>query len=376
MSIGLFCTRAQTWRVACSAAFLCTSLALHPASAAMDLWGAPNVDTAPGFGRDVTGGFVPGAAKQNIVTVTTAKELEKALCAYPIGDRICDNSKDKPRIIRIKGIINYNRSALSKFLPSKGCYFADEASCTVRGVPKTQWPKIVDRGNGYCNGRSAITPVHDDRSAVEPTANQPLVWNQLPALLVGSNKTIIGVGPKSGIKGRSLGIWSQKNVIVRNLTITDINEDIVFAGDGIEVSNSNRVWIDHNKFARIGRQWLTVSNERAGNITISNNDFDGRGMGYACDGDHYWGLIVSGEGEKVTIVGNWMHNFSGRTPDIAPPNQGDIAAVHLVNNLFEISHGHGMEPGVASRILMEGNVYYNVRVPINKYVNQKAGALQ
>lgn len=62
-------------------------------------------------------------------------------------------------------------------------------------------------------------------------------------LLVGRNKSILGVGWNAQIKQSGITIRSSDNVIVRNLKISRILGD-----DCISIINSTRVWVDHNEF--------------------------------------------------------------------------------------------------------------------------------
>ena len=56
----------------------------------------------------------------------------------------------------------------------------------------------------------------------------------LKPLKVGSNKTLIGLGDKAGIQGAGLFIGDgAHNVIVRNLTLSDINPRVVWGGDAL-----------------------------------------------------------------------------------------------------------------------------------------------
>lgn len=57
---------------------------------------------------------------------------------------------------------------------------------------------------------------------------------------VGSNKTIVGLGADAKIVGGGLYLYREKNVIIRNITFQDANEDAI----GITTETTN-VWIDH-----------------------------------------------------------------------------------------------------------------------------------
>ena len=311
-------------------------------------------NTPVGFGYQVTG----GGNNATVYEVSTAEQLEKALCdpnKLSTDKRVCKDTT--PKIIKITGIIDYNAPELRQMKTEGGCYYSDEKVCTAKGVPAAKWDRLVATTasyNGHCEGHTGVSVTYNLLG--------------LKPLAVGSNTTLMGVGKNSGIKGRGLIIRSAKNVIVRNLSITDINERVVFAGDGISIEDSDGVWIAQNRFTRIGRQWLATHLGKTTHITISNNDFDGTSdTGQNCDGDHYYGLLLDGANESITMIGNWFHNFRGRTPKIFPPKaDGALPIVHLVNNYFQSGSWHALDAHQPARVLVEGNYFDNVDTPIIK----------
>jgi pectate lyase len=62
-------------------------------------------------------------------------------------------------------------------------------------------------------------------------------------LVVGSNKSLLGVGRGAQITQSGINVFSQTNVIIRNLHIS-----FVLDNDSITIQNSTRVWVDHNEF--------------------------------------------------------------------------------------------------------------------------------
>ena len=67
---------------------------------------------------------------------------------------------------------------------------------------------------------------------------------------VTSDKTIIGVGLNSGIKGGGFNIKKQRNVIIRNLRVSGTYDPKDYPGkvndfDGIQIDNSTNIWIDY-----------------------------------------------------------------------------------------------------------------------------------
>ncbi|KAF9874526.1 pectin lyase 2 [Colletotrichum karsti] len=177
-------------------------------------------------------------------------------------------------------------------------------------------------------------------------------------LIVGSNKSLIGQGSKGVIKGKGLRITnSAKNVIIQNVHITNLNPQYVWGGDAISLDGTDLVWIDHVKTSLIGRQHIVLGNGASNRVTISNNEIDGSTSWSAtCDNHHYWGIYLTGSNDMVTVKGNYIHHTSGRAPKIA----GNTLA-HVVNNYFYDNTGHAMEADAGAKVVLEGNVFQNVK---------------
>jgi pectate lyase len=181
--------------------------------------GSTNTTNTPfGFATGTTGG-----AGGQVVTVSTPSQLENAIRG------------NTPRIIRVNEIIDFRENRTT----SAGCTYS-ENNCRYNGKQE----KILAR-LGYCDGRSTYNITYD-AAGVEP-------------MRVGSNKTIIGIGSRSGIKGKGFYLRDGvSNIIIRNLPITDMNDGIVSGGDAVSLDNASRIWIDQNYIARIGRQMLVT----------------------------------------------------------------------------------------------------------------------
>jgi pectate lyase len=329
------------------------------AAAAVTSVGSPSVppaDDAPsgsaataapmGFAAAVTGG-----AGGEEVTVSTPDQLVHELCRTTGSAGCTDNA---PRTIKIASTIDFSSASL---VPVAGC-LTPNAAAPDKVCPAPKQREIMltaqDWQKPYCEGQPTSTYAYD------PVGTG--------GIRVGSNKTLLGVGASAGIKGRGLLLkQGVANVIIRNLSITDINEGKVWGGDALTITDASGVWIDHNRFARIGRQFLVTgdgsANPKVDNLTISNNEFDGRsGYSIDCNGRHYWNILLYGNG-RVTMVGNWLHDFDGRAPKIVSLDTGAI--VQVVNNLFENSGGHALDyEGDPTRVLLEGNQFLDVPLPI------------
>jgi len=296
--------------------------------------GAALQSTPDGFGSGTTGG-----RGGPVVRVTTPKQLKYELCRTLAAGGLC--SDNEPRIIEVAGTVDYTGS---EGMPSRpGCDYGD--ACTAPSRTET----LVLRGpnDNHCEGRPTR------QIAFDKAGNNPL--------LVGSNKTVIGSGPHPTIKGKGLALKSVRNVVIRNLEISDINQGIVFAGDAVTLDDVDHVWIDHNRFHNIGRQMIAAGYKPTTHVTISWNDFDGGNTSsHYCNGTHYWNLLLVGATQSITLSHNWFHEFSGRAPKI----DGQSAVVHLMNNYFQNGSWHALDAADKVKVLVEGNYFDKVRVPI------------
>jgi pectate lyase len=275
-----------------------------------------------GAGAGVTGG-AGGAA----VRVGTPAQLKYELCRSSAGGVCTDTT---PRIIEIATTIDL------------GDY--SEGTATAKG----------------CDGK-LLFDVRYNAAAVR-------------GMIVGSNKTVLGIGANAAVKGKGFQLQNGvSNVVIRNLSITDIDEGLVSGGDALTIADASRVWIDHNRFARVGRRFIVTGtgdhSGAAADVTISWNEFDGNSAWSArCDDKHYWNLLFYGKG-RLTFANNWLHDFSGRGPRI----EGD-ALVQVVNNHFQDGSWHAIDTaGSGTRVLVEGNYFEEVPVPVLH--NPDAGSL-
>lgn len=291
-----------------------------------------------------------------MVQVSSLKDLTYQLCrSYSSG--ICND--DSPRVVQIVGTIDFTGTEGRGEGP--GCQYSNSCQTPYQGESLL----LLDGLDTHCDGKLKLE-VSFDKAGKHP-------------LEVGSNKTVIGVGSNAAIRGKGLRLNDVSNVIVRNLTISDINPGIVFAGDGIAISRANRVWIDHNRFHNIGRQMIAGGLGATTNITVSWNDFDGRdNYSSYCNGAHYWNLLFLGTPQSITVANNYFHEVSGRAPHI----DGLGSVIHLVNNYFHNSEllqrngfFHALDAGPSVQGLVEGNYFDNIETPIRAETGHVFGAL-
>ncbi|KAF8535608.1 pectin lyase fold/virulence factor, partial [Trichophaea hybrida] len=246
-----------------------------------------------------------------------------------------------PRVIVIEK--EYN------FIGSSGTTTATGCRPSSNTCPNNGGQDAINGSQNWC-GNSPKVKVTYDTAGTKP-------------LPVGSNKSIVGIGAAGVIRGVGLRLANgAKNVIIQNIHITELNPQYIWGGDAITLVGSDMVWIDHCKFSLIGRQMLVTGYVAAGRVSITNNEYDGvTNWSATCNHEHYWTMLFYGAQDKITLAGNYIHNVSGRAPKVG--GAGKIT-MHAVNNYFSNIGGHSFDVGVGAKVLMEGNVFENVKTPI------------
>lgn len=163
------------------------------------------VGSAEGFAKGVTGGAA-GAT----VYPTTTTELVNYL------------SSSAPLTIVLQQTFDFTTTSVS----ATGCAPWGTGSACQEAI----------NANSWCTN-------------YEPDAPSVTV-SYSPAATLGititSNKSLIGSGSKGVIKGRGIRMVSgASNIIVQNIEITDLNPRYVWGGDGITLSGTDLIWIDH-----------------------------------------------------------------------------------------------------------------------------------
>jgi pectate lyase len=169
-------------------------------------------------------------------------------------------------------------------------------------------------------------------------------------LRVRSNKTILG-NSGATIVGCGLNINGDRNVIIRNLTFRDWDDDAV----NVQESATN-IWIDHNTFSngfdgavdiKRGSDFITVSWNRVFNhdksMLLGHSDDNG-----AQDIGHL----------RVTYHHNFFDGSTQRHPRVRFGNP-----VHVYNNFYRSNSGYGVASTEGAGVLVEGNYFENVADP-------------
>ncbi|MBT0571499.1 hypothetical protein KIK84_14315 [Curvibacter sp. CHRR-16] len=204
-------------------------------------------------------------------------------------------------------------------------------------------------------------------------------------IAVPSNTTIIGVGSNATIKNATINIDSVSNVIVRNLTIInpcDVapvwDPDDGDTGnwnsefDGLVVSNSKNVWIDHNVFTD---KPLTDDKLEKGNgkikqchdgaldvkkgsdyVTISYNVFDSH------EKNNLIGHSDSNTSDDGHLTVTFNHNYFTNVAERAPRVR--FGKVHVYSNYFVgdrsasvYAYQYSIGPAYKAKIYAEQNAF-------------------
>ncbi|KAG6942829.1 hypothetical protein JG688_00017900 [Phytophthora aleatoria] len=189
---------------------------------------------------------------------------------------------------------------------------------------------------------------------------------------VKGNKTVRGIGRSGVIMGKGLTL-NGDNIILQNIHITELNPHVVWSGDAIFMQGSNKatttlskIWLDHAKVSRVGRQMIVTNKAGVATMTISNSDFDGNTEYSAtCDGHHYWTFLFYGKNTGVSMLNNYVHGTSGRSPKIGG-NPNEHVVVHVANNYWGNNTGHSFEIGANGYVIAEGNYFDNTKQPLYK----------
>lgn len=184
------------------------------------------------------------------------------------------------------------------------------------------------------------------------------------SIKVKSNKTLVGLSENAKIIGASLDLSGSQNVILRNFSIENINPGLIEAGDGVTLSDSSHIWIDHVGFALISDGYTDIKNSE--NVTLSWNHFNGYNSA-VCGNQHHYTMLI--QDSQTTLHHNFFDRASGRNPK----TNGLNARVHLYNNYWLDITYFAINADEAAQVKVEGNYFANSAKPHwnagNGYIN-------
>ena len=247
-------------------------------------------------------------------------------------------------------------------------FSGNEGTTTEIGCRPINNRRCIAKQNGF-KGQDVIIQGGDMNSTGGCTSGTEVMVTYdnagIKRVLVRDNKTIRGIGKNGVMIGKGLSL--RNNIIVQNILITDLNPHLVWGGDAIFIPGSNdgttvgnNIWHDHLKVSRIGRQMVVTGKTGVSSMTISNSDFDGNTeFSSSCDGHHYWTFLFYGKTTGITMLNNYVHETSGRSPKVGG-EVGDNVVVHAVNNYWSNNTGHSFDVDVNAHVLAEGNCFVNI----------------
>jgi pectate lyase len=183
---------------------------------------------------------------------------------------------------------------------------------------------------------------------------------------VRPNKTIAGIGAAPTVTGGGFDFYRSSNVIVRNLTFADAEDDAVNVGQ-----ESHHIWIDHNTFVRPVDGSVDIV-RGADYVTVSWNHFAGTDKSMLLG--HSDGAASTDIGHlKVSIHHNWFDGSRQRHPRV---RFGE--PVHVYNNYFDGNELYGVASTMNAGVLVENNAFAAVAYPcfsVSGYADSGPGRL-
>lgn len=201
------------------------------------------------------------------------------------------------------------------------------------------------------------------------------------SIRVASNKTLVGIGANAFLDGVGLSIIGQRNVVVRNVTITlnsVTNRDdpavysptgdegrpqiLVNGGDLIRIQNSINIWVDHCTFYNEDPQSQTNQDLYDGCIDITGNSALITISWNIFRDAHKTSLIGSSDSDnfdrRITYHHNLFSNIGQRVPSYR------FGTGHVVNNYFVNIRSTGINTRMGACLRVENNVFENARSPL------------
>ncbi|GAA5014886.1 polysaccharide lyase family 1 protein [Kitasatospora paranensis] len=316
----------------------------------------PAKDGWAASGAGTTGGRAADAA--HVFTVSTRAELVKALKAAPA---------DAPRIIQVKGVIDANTDDAGRPLSCQS--YAAGTGYSLAAYLKAYDPAVW--------GRSKVP------SGSQESARRTAQQNQAARMTfaVPSRTTIVGVpGTGAGITGGSLQVKNADNVVIRNLTLTDVRDcfpqwDPTDGStgnwnseyDAVTLRGSTHVWADHNTFSDgphydgantsyFGREYqvhdgaLDITNA-SDLVTVEYNRFT----------NHDKTMLIGSSDKDTRLRVTLHHNVFQGIVQRAPLAR--VGQVHLYDNYYDTAklngyaHSYSINARAGAQVVAQDNYW-------------------
>ncbi|EGZ13486.1 hypothetical protein PHYSODRAFT_262301 [Phytophthora sojae] len=234
-----------------------------------------------------------------------------------------------------------------------------EGSTTEMGCRPENMRKCLAKNNGFKGQDVILGPggMNNTGGCTNGTEIEVTYDNAAQKRMnVKGNKTVRGVGKKGVIMGKGMTL-NGDNIIIQNVHVTELNPH----GN----TTAKNIWLDHVKVSRVGRQMVVTNKAGVDSLTISNSDFDGNTeYSSSCDGHHYWTFLFYGKNTGISMLNNYIHATSGRSPKVGG-NKNENIVVHIASNYWGDNSGHSFEIGANAYVLAEGNYFNNTKQPLD-----------
>ncbi len=177
-------------------------------------------------------------------------------------------------------------------------------------------------------------------------------------LALGSNKTLVGLGRGAQLRGVSIDFGSNHDIIVRNVAVTDINPELIEAGDAFGMKDPSNVWLDHCTVKAVSDGFTHVTGS-ATNMTLSWMHYDGVRQS-ACNGQHTQAV------QLLDATATLHHNFFDHVQSHSPRVDNGATRAHIFNNLFRDNQGYAVGATCGAQVLLEANTFQNVATPTSR----------
>ncbi|KAJ6261509.1 hypothetical protein Dda_4179 [Drechslerella dactyloides] len=313
------------------------------------------------FSNDVYSQCLPGAAAAT--TKTSSTKTTKTTTSKTTTSKTTKSSTTKPTTTKTSTTKTSSKTTTTQPPPTTLTTVTTttspsapppSGSFTLEGYARNNPSGTVTGGTG--GSTTTVSSYAAFTSAVKGNNAKVVYVSGIITLTskvkIGSNTSLLGLGSNSGVTGKGLSLSSVENIIIRNMKISEVKGD-----DLITLSESTRVWIDHNELF-------------SGGLTNGPDYYDGQiDITHASDyitvswnyfHDHWKSSLVGNSDSNraedlghlhITYHHNYWRNMGTRGP------AGRFGHQHVYNNLYEDYRYQAIHSRSDNQVLVEGNVF-------------------
>ncbi|MEU2632207.1 pectate lyase, partial [Kitasatospora sp. NPDC007106] len=323
---------------------------------ASDGWGSATTGTTGGAAADPA----------HVAVVRTRAELVAALG----GDNATNGANAVPKIVYLAGTVDLNTDESGHRLTCED--YAAGTGWTLADYLAAYDPAVWGRGS------EPSGPLESARAAAQKAQAKQV------QIAVGSNTTLVGLGPGARLLGGNLVVKKADNVIVRNLVFEDSADcfpqwdptDTAVGNwnseyDSISLVGATHVWVDHATFTDGGNRDADQPLHFGRPYQVHDGQLDITGgsdyvtVSWNVFRDHDKTNLVGSSNSSTTDPGHlrvtFHHNLWQNTGQRAPRVR--FGQVDVYDNSYVVgaeAYEYSIGVGVGSRIVAEHN---HLRLP-------------